>query len=460
MSDEAQPTLEQIKNALGNDGIFLLIASTWLHDIGLIPTREEIEQIRNCKSEVRWETEKKLYQDISYSHYNVRFEQKFNELTKMYEKEMKPITQYDTLLIKIAKNHKHDNYDLYNKYIRKHNIKEKTHETWREEYLDDHGKEEADPLIYAYILAAYLRLAETIAMPNSRENSKDPIKAYMTTGLDEFSMLQWIKTNFGFKDNNNPKINHKKHRITIEIWSPENIKSNDNEFNNVNILNRKIEHEIQDQLDLIHEILIDGGISCFLDVKCKISEDRFMNEPDSDQFRQLLTSLPLFEFYSAPNSTAITSAVRSQLKTMTNENNKAIIDDLNKFNTYVLETLSNERPCHVFLDTIRSFIDERIKDLNQAGSEGKQKSIIDGIKNKLEEWNKTDESIENNLPDMAYGLLSGREPILLYGLSGSIIQCIKGAIEEDEIEKKNPDIKNTRYLYMSMHDKNNVSIWK
>jgi hypothetical protein len=371
LSDEAKIKLDQIKNALGNDGIFLLIASTWLHDIGLIPTRVEIEKIRNCSSGEVWETEKKLYQEISYSHYRGRFKKEFKKLISEYKEEMGPIKRsgYFDLLIEIVNNHKHDNYDLYNKYIRKQYIKEKSYETtWREEYLDHHGKPKANPSIYTYILAAYLRLAETIAMPNSRENSEDPIKAYMTTGLDEFSMLQWIKTNFGFDGDINPEIDHEKHRITINICTPENIKNNNDEFDNIDILKRKIEHEIQDQLDLIHEIMIDGGISCFLDAKCRMSIDNFMNEPDSEQFRQLLTSLPLFEFYSAPNSTAITSAVRSQLTTITEENNKSVIDDLNKFNTYVLETLSNERPCHVFLHTIRSFIDEKIKALNQTDS--------------------------------------------------------------------------------------------
>jgi tetratricopeptide (TPR) repeat protein len=419
---ECEKLNAKLEDTLGKDGIFLLIASAWLHDIGLIPTTEEINKINECNADTKWINEKELYQTISQKHYDDRFKTEFEKLKNEYSNEtLNILDPRANILTEIIKNHKHDKQDLYKNYIQ-----ENDGENYREYYLDMRGKRDARPSTYVHILAAYLRLAETIAVPDSRRN-RDTIKAYMTTGLDEFSMIQWIKSKFG-DGGTNPIIDHDKHRITIRIKRPKVASQNDKRFeNNVKILRNKIEQELQDQLDLISEIMIDGGLSYFSDAKCEITQDSFMKRPDSDQFRQLLTSLPLFEFYSAPNSTAITTAVRSHLDSILDQKESAD-DDLNKFYTYVLEPLSSTRSCHVFLHTIRDFISQQVRKLNESNSDKEHEGILDNLRDQLKKWNDIDDNIKENLPKIAYGLLSGRAPILLYGYSESIIECIDYAI--------------------------------
>lgn len=380
---------EDMKQALSSEEIFLLLASVWLHDVGMCPELfqddptglRDPDEVRARDSEVRKEHADRSARYIKEN--GRRFNLSGVEINH---------------LMKICLLHRHKAY------------KELNLEPWVEDN------------VHRPLLIAYLRLADALHIPQ-RDEARE-FKIYLSLGMGPISRFHWFKSRYV----HNIEISPNEFKITIVLKRPPSILPDD-----IKPLEIVLKKEVQDELDSIKDILAKGKLSLYLTVECTSNEVLDISEDDERQLKELLRNIELFDPTLTPNASSVIDNVLKQIRLFLeppSEPNESI-RYLNDYRRFVLADILEKRPCHVFLWKIADLLEEKLK-----ASDG-DRERIKNIEKKINEWERKRREALREIPKIAYGILADSFPVLLYGYSHTIVKCIEYYLKE---KKKDIDI--------------------
>ncbi|OPX76887.1 MAG: Ribose 1,5-bisphosphate isomerase [Methanosaeta sp. PtaB.Bin018] len=406
---------------------FLLLASAWLHDIGMITSLLE------RKPSDKEEDIEKQYLDILNNHHEKSIEYISNnrDAFKLHDNEPEYLSD-------ICKFHMHKDYS------RLHECNKK---------LKDRGLRNR---INIPLITSYLRLADSLQIPRKTTD----IKSYMALGLDDsFVKFQWLKSQITADYDVDPDAFKVKiilkipEKIYDDIKEKEDKEKEDKDIEakkleeSVNNLRQSIEIELQNEIDCIKDIIVDGKIDFYLYAECKTEKCSKFNECSEKDFKELLNDIELFGPRMSPNASAVMGVVLKQIESiLSGSDQRANLENLQNYNNTVLRRIKDKRPCHVFLHKVADFLTNSLSKKDQ-DCESTHRIIND----KLSYWNEKIDSIKTALPDVAYGILADNKfSLLLYGYSSSIINCLEGAIN------KNDDLRNIEVYVCQAATKNEL----
>lgn len=361
---------------------FTLLASVWLHDIGMIPDlfgqSENDEKIRN---EHHLRTRKYIE-----SHYNDI------GLTNDEAKVVKNLCLF------------HRKRENINKCSPTMNI----------------GRD----ILKVQLLAAYLRLADALHADQTRPDEY-LYKIYLMTNIPHEEKFHWIKSRA--IESINPNADDMS--INVKMFMPD-------EWNEKKIqpLLDLIIEEIQEELDTVKNILIRGKISMFLEVKHEIQKDRFMNSKTKTELIDILTNIELLR---SPNASKIIEVVLENLITICESPFKEAFKGLKDYVDTLKNNILIQRSCHVALWKILEMLEEHLGNIKESeNSNEKQDIIIKNIKDKVTGMKSKRKDALDKIREYSKSFLVDKGNILLFGYSDSIIAALEGANDKikDEIE--------------------------
>lgn len=395
---------EELNERLSTEDIFLLLASVWLHDIGMIPKLfPEDKEPRGKDETIKWD--KKVRNE--HERRTERYIRENREILELTDEEA-------NALIEICRYHRYKKYKELQEFAK---------ENWE---WDISGIP-----IHIPLLTACLRLADALHIP--RRADVREFKIYMALGLDVISKIHWLKSKYAWKISPIRDM----FKISIVLKKPPGYPDE-----RMEPLRRTIEVELQDEVDAVREILIKGGLPVYLTVECECSEFRMMNHRDAEELEELLTDIELFDPTMSPNATSVIDIVLKQITLILDPIDKCgSISLLNDYKTNVLDVIVKDRPCHVFLWKVKDLLDKNISNSNKL-TEQECNEIFEKIQHAISVWRKKGRYAMEKLPEMAYPVLAGGFPILLYGYSSSIAECLKYLVE------RHPNMKETLKVYV------------
>ncbi len=384
---------EELSNKLSAKEKFLIIASIWLHDIGMIPELfPEDKKPQSEKETIKWDKKVRDEHEKRTERY-IRENRKSLELTD----------DEANAVIEICRFHRFKKYKELQNFAK---------ENWE---WDISGNTIRIPL-----LVACLRLSDALHIPYRATDREREFKIYLALGLDVYSKIHWLKSKYAWE------VSPIQNRFKIDIVLKKPSRYPDEKMEP---LKRTIEIELQDEIDVVRDILIKGGLPVYLNVECKCREYNLMGRKDKKELEELLTDIKLFDPTMSPNATAVVDAILRQINLFLDENEGDLLKD---YKTNVLDILVKKRPCHVFLWKIKELLDNNIHDLKRI------QDLIKVLQNKRK-------NAMEKLPEKAYPIfLMEDDPLLLllYGYSSSVIRCLKYFVE------KHPDKKGTLKVYV------------
>jgi translation initiation factor 2B subunit (eIF-2B alpha/beta/delta family) len=380
------------KNPMSKKEWFFLLASVWLHDIGMIPKLEIPHNINDLKPrDIQWRsrngeiTWNRHIRDF-HSVYSCRYiEEKYSNLG------LDPDEKNN--IIEIVKHHRYKDY-------------QKVHQlTWPR-------RQTSEPRIP--LLIAYLRLADNLQIPLPRNRD---FQFYMAMGLDAGERFHWFKSIFALSVEYFPE----EYKIKIIFKRPEEMDNKE-----LKPLMDAIQTNAQNELDAVKDILARGIFPFYLKIECD-SKQVSLGNTEKQELRECLSNLHLFNPALTPNAGSVADTILGQLNYYLNNQ-----DLVNEAGTYyfkdylknILKDMKEKRPCHVALHTIYNTIcdilnknvteEEKLRDI--------EKFIIGFKQHK-------DKALAE-IPKIAYGRISDGSSILLYGYSTTIVQCLKYYLKE------------------------------
>lgn len=350
--------LKENKGNFSEQEWFLLLASAWLHDIGMLPGL-----FNDDKGTPEWDKE------VRKNH---------QERSSTYVNRMAPGWGLDDFERRALEN--------ICKYHRK--------------TMDLHTMpEEEDSDIRVKLLTAYLRLADAIHIDKIETHQLKNYQTYLMLGMDLESKFHWLKAKCVDHVTTNPK----KFEIVITVKQPETLTGDEMEP-----LCSEFVEEIKDEIELIKEILCQGRLAIYSNVKAKTVVDSDPNV-DPDELRELIRRIKL---WSSPNAGMAIDSVLSDIES---------INTIKALKTYAeyLTSFLKERPCHVYLHKIRKRLAKYLEDT--IPDQEKIRHIKDDVERLKEEREfAKEETTKNARPFLIDGL-----PILLYGNSDSVFLALK-----------------------------------
>ncbi|MEM2145624.1 MAG: hypothetical protein QW279_09700 [Candidatus Jordarchaeaceae archaeon] len=411
---------------LSEEEWFYLIASVWLHDIGMLPDpfeREVDEKQKGGEEKQRAVDEKqkggeekqravdeKWIEYVRKEHYK-----RSKKYIEIYRGELELNPDYHEKLKKICVHHKLDDY----------------------KGLIELQKEEGGPTqtdVRCSLLLSYLRLAEALFKP--KKGAKEDSRLILSLGLDFMSKLHWIKSKYF--DVIKPDLEN--HKITIKIKVPEPQKSTEENWEvKIKPLELQMKRRYQDQIDVTKEIIIKNipppecaivngkaskitkNLPFYSEVEIKPVTIN-MTPDEKIELECVLADIVLSDPVVTPNASSLIDAVLKQVSFLIEESDpyKRYMY-LNYYKTKILDKKLKERPCHEFLRKICRLIE-------------RNESNFPKIKSKLEQWKNKIQDIKKDLPASAKGTISANPKILLYGYSNSVIMCLDALSPEKKKE--------------------------
>ena len=376
--------------------IFLLKASIWLHDIGMQPKildEDEKVNFSNPRKAQSW------FQKIRGKH------------------AQRSVTFIDENLKELGLD---DLEDAYINILQElciahgHRAHQKLYQL---EWIQDN--------IRMQLLIAYLRLADALHIPQA----PDPraFKKFLSIGIDTVSRFHWLKSKYG----NRIKCDPVNFKINFFLKHPKGIRRKEMQP----IVDLVIK-TLQDELDSIKEILSKGGVSFYSTVDGSSKPVATMNKADADELRELLANLRLYDTKMTPSARAVIDSVFQQIIMFIGENEDDVPPDqaleyLDEYLKKALNDILRKRPCYVFLRRVFEFIETKI------GSDESDAEKVRLIREAIKNWSEERETAISEIPRVAYGVLADSAPVLLYGYSSSVVNCLKHYLQT---RKKDIDV--------------------
>jgi len=264
------------------------------------------------------------------------------------------------------------------------------------------------------LLAAYFRLADALHVDDSR-TPDDLYELFLHFNMPWDSRLHWLKC----KSVTEVTVDHDNREIKIGIVCP----SGDTLYKEA--FAKFIRDEVLEELYTVKDILIRGGISFFLDVTTYIEEKRFTKE--ENEFRKLVGDLVLQTRASATDLAERAYETILQLS-VRNDSKRALIM-IKEYNKEVIERLSKDRPCHILLKRINSIINKVLE--KEVKGDKSRKTQLKELSSMLKKQHDLRSKGLQHLYQNSEGFLIDGEPILLFGYSrlvvGVLIHLLKNA---------------------------------
>jgi hypothetical protein len=286
---------------------FFLLASAWLHDIGMMPVFEE-DADRMSEKQIRAE-------------HHLRTERYINE----HFAELGLLECEANILGILARYHR-----------RRENI-----EKCKDRIAFPEG------VIRLRLLASYLRLADALHTDQTRA----PIEKFaiaLTYNIPYDAKLHWLKSKFIIGIDVNPGT----HAIVVHVKRPSNLKSHilvksrrrEIESKIHSILKDNIIRDLQDELDSISKVLIDEGITYYLRVTHQEHEVHF----EKALLKDVCTALDERILLHHPSSSSLYNIVSQTFLEVLNEKRdpKSCIDNARVFLQNVRMNVAANRSTH------------------------------------------------------------------------------------------------------------------
>lgn len=394
---------------------FIILASVWLHDIGMIPSlfskRKEflnypelpadrpVNKLRFFSLEGQKYLKEIRKKHATRSSYYIQYSKKFEAVEEIYRKHNKE-RQYEKdikYISEICRLHPHKEYTDLEKLNEKNWIKNK---------------------VRVPLLTAYLRLADALHIPD--KGTEQDFLNFLAQGPDDLAKFHWFKSMFTQSIDVDPE----KHEIKIVTKKPPNLESSLK--GGIDSLQEQMKLEIEDELDSVKDILCKGGISTYSKVTISLNEDSSLDSEDLKvEYEQVLKSIDLiFNTTKTPSSSLIAGNIIDTLKIFLKSG-----EDLEQKRLYLemyqnscLENVKKKKSVHALLRRPLEKVDNFVTDKSQAS--------YDDLLNEVDNWKKIRSKNLHILSSHAAGIFADGSPILLYGYSETILDCIRHFIEK------------------------------
>ena len=365
---------EQFKK-LSYEERFLLIASAWLHDIGMIQDLFGDKDNKKTEIQVREEHHKRSQEYI-------------NDVWSVLSLNKEEVS----ILGIICKYHR------------------KT-EDLRDciEILPIPGVGD----IRIRLLAAYLRLADALRIADVSGVPEKEFRTNLIMGMDPESTFHWIKSKYA----QGTSLTKEPFTITIFLKNP------NGKAENIETLGKFLCEEIQEELDSSMDTLIRGGLSLYLRVKYEIIKDAPLQPDEIEGLRWALSHIETI--FSTSAGMAINSVLKN-IEVILNLDKARVIDELLNYERMILDPFLDKRPCHAYLTKIKKMLEENlnIQDPNNL-DDAERDRIIKLINDKIYQWQEERKKAFEAFSEMSKPFLIDGSPFLLYGYSSAVVTALK-----------------------------------
>lgn len=361
---------EEKRNRINEHDWFCLIASIWLHEVGMI-----IGILDNDKKKYK-KNKEEFINNVRNSHQNraISYIKKAKNVLKINNAE------FDVIKI-ICQSHRiNTNIDEIDRNIQNYHPK---------------------------LLSAYLKVALLVHL-DIDVNDTILFEMLHTPGISWETKFHWLKR----KWINRIRIDHENLVIIVSVFEP--VKDS----TLVGFLPERIIDDFEENLKLISNVLIKGKISFFVDIEKHIAGK--LSNIYTQDMELIRSNIDLYELSSA--SEAYETILDTLEKfTTSNYNPYALIRSYLKNINEVLGV----RPCHALIRKLKDYCDKVVKLKNTTESE-KVSTIYDFVKRQKEERIDVKKAIGEN----ALTFLKANDSILLYGFSTMVINALSAMPEE------------------------------
>jgi translation initiation factor 2B subunit (eIF-2B alpha/beta/delta family) len=262
-----------------------------------------------------------------------------------------------------------------------------------------------DPAINLPLLIAYLRLADSLHIPDRLSNNN--FKIHKLIGVDDTVKFHWFKTLYVL----DVIIDPDKHTINIVIKKRKDI--------DVSRFVEIVRQEMQDELESLREILYKGDLTFYLKVNCE-AKDAHLNDKEIRWLNELLTNIQLFDPTLTPSASSVTDIVLKQIEIMIDfKDPESSVKHVYDYSRSVLIDIIKERPCYIMLGKILNMLDYI---LCRSGDDiNKIKMLLKAIRKLKSSRTEALNKIQVNSFDKVFRANS----FLVYGFSRTVISCLE-----------------------------------
>jgi len=352
---------------------FYLLASAWLHDIGMIPDLFGI---------------KEKYKIVRSDHHN--------RSVKYILKDYKILGLDNAQARKISE---------ICKYHRKSE--------------DINGCRKVDGDVRLQLLASYLRLADAIHIDKSRFD-ESLFKIFLESGMPWDSKYHWLKSSWI----EYVKPNFEDLTITIKLLL------NKRDAENVDIIINMIEEDVLSELYTVKDILIRGGISYFLDVK--IEEGLGIADDQKLDLEQIIGNYQLI--YKPSASDVMEILVETLLSILKSEDRNEAYSTVKAYQKeIIIKDIIKNRPCHVLVRRLNDIIEKNMSQDREELSDNETMNKIEKTREEIEKFQSKRNAKLEELLRHTKTIMADFGSILLFGYSNLVIKAL--ADLQGEIKK-------------------------
>jgi translation initiation factor 2B subunit (eIF-2B alpha/beta/delta family) len=353
---------------------FLLLSAVWLQDIGMHPLLfGNIDKIREVEKKDQWLKEVRNDHPRRSAEYVKNIAEQLCDLSGTEIKDLQTMCRLHR----------------------------------RKAYLELYSEQSksSDPAINLPLLIAYLRLADSLHIPDRVRYNR--FKIHKLIGVDETVRFHWFKTLYV----HNVIIDPDKHTINIVIKKRKDI--------DVSRFVEIVKQELQDELESIREILYEGNLTFYLKINCEAKEAP-LNDKEIRWLNELLANIQLFDPTLTPSASSVTDIVLKQIEIMIDLKDPASsVKHVYDYSRSVLIDIIKERPCYTMLGKILNMLDYI---LSRSDDNIKKLRMLMHTINKLKSSRAEDlKKIKANSFDKIFRANS----FLVYGFSSTVICCLE-----------------------------------
>jgi len=260
------------------------------------------------------------------------------------------------------------------------------------------------------LLAAYLRLADAICIGGRMDESL--LKIYLELGMPIESKFHWLKSCWVYDVE--PKFDELKLTIHFSV--------NEDDSPNVKEIIELIKEEVQKELRSVKDILIRGRMTYFLDVEENLGPG--LTEQDRIELEQMIGNIKV-ERKASSATEVVKTFVDSILLILDLPDIHEAYSTIKAYQKQVIKNMLDKRPCHMLVKLLYNIIEANMgEELIKLDDSQIQNKVIQ-LKNEIVGFNQRRESQLRELYSYTNGILADNQGILLFGYSNMVIEALR-----------------------------------
>ncbi len=361
------------EKALSATEWFYLESAAWLHDIGMIPSQEELARGGP------------VYATVRKGHHvrSAEYIKKHRQELGLGETECSAITE-------IVQYHR-KSMDI-------------------QECQEKFGAERLR------LLAAYLRLADAIHIDKTRVE-ESLFKVFVSAGMDWRSRIHWLKSFLV----NTVSPNHE--NLSIEV----SLLASKKDADDIDVVATLIENEIRSELHTVKEVLIRGGVTYFLDVNTTYGPG-IQDDLRRTDVRQMVGNL-LLENKASASDLADTIA-DTVLPILGIEDKRQAYATIRTYEREVVQDLVAKRPCHLLAQKVGAIVSEETTTVESELTDDEVSTKLENLEKRIQRFRDVRNDYLTELFQHTRGIVSDYGSILLFGCSRLVVKALEGAPDE------------------------------